>query len=89
MNAAGSINAANAVGNVLGLQLVADKNFAAKTCILGVCEPRTKAPYEIYEDARGIVSLNQPTLLGRELAIRGYFAVTMINTGKTYKITQA
>jgi HK97 family phage prohead protease len=89
MNAAGSINAANAVGNVLGLQLVADKNFAAKTCILSVCEPRTKAPYEIYEDARGIVSLNQPTILGRELAIRGYFAVTMINTGKTYKITQA
>jgi hypothetical protein len=88
-NAPGTMNAVGTVGNILGLRLVADKNFAAKTCILAVANPRTKAGYEIYEDQRGLISIEQPSVLGRTLAIRGYFATTTIDATKTYKITQA
>jgi hypothetical protein len=43
----------------------------------------------VYEDQRGLVSIEQPSTLGRTLAIRGYFATTTIDATKTYKITQA
>jgi hypothetical protein len=88
-NAPGTMNATGTVGNILGLRLVADKNFAAKTCILAVANPRTKAGFEVYEDQRGLVSVEVPSVLGRTLAIRGHFAVTTIDATKTYKITQA
>jgi HK97 family phage prohead protease len=88
-NAPGTMNAVGTVGNILGLRLVADKNFAAKTCILAVANPRSKAGYEIYEDQRGLISIEQPSTLGRTLAIRGYFATTTIDATKTFKITQA
>lgn len=88
-NAPGTMNAVGTVGNILGLRLVADKNFAAKTCILAVANPRSKAGYEVYEDQRGLISVDVPSTLGRTLAIRGYFATTTIDATKTYKITQA
>jgi hypothetical protein len=43
----------------------------------------------VYEDQRGLVSVEVPSVLGRTLAIRGHFAVTTIDATKTYKITQA
>ena len=88
-NAPGTMNAVGTVGNILGLRLVADKNFAAKTCILAVANPRSKAGFEVYEDQRGLISVEVPSTLGRTLAIRGYFATTTIDATKTYKITQA
>jgi HK97 family phage prohead protease len=88
-NAPGTMNAVGTVGNILGLRLVADKNFAAKTCILAVANPRSKAGFEVYEDQRGLVSVEVPSTLGRTLAIRGYFATTTIDATKTFKITQA
>jgi hypothetical protein len=33
--------------------------------------------------------VDQPSVLGRTIAIRGYFATTTIDATKTYKITQA
>jgi HK97 family phage prohead protease len=88
-NAPGTMNATGTVGNILGLRLVADKNFAAKTCILAVANPRSKAGFEVYEDQKGLISVDVPSVLGRTLAIRGYFATTTIDATKTYKITQA
>ena len=88
-NAPGTMNAVGTVGNILGLRLVADKNFAAKTCILAVANPRSKAGFEVYEDQRGLISVDVPSTLGRTLAIRGYFATTTIDATKTFKITQA
>ena len=55
--------------NVLGLDLVVDNNFAAGTMLV------VYAPgFEIYEQIKGIVSVQNIQKLGREFAYYGYFA---------------
>jgi hypothetical protein len=55
--------------NVLGLDLVVDNNFATDTMLV------VYAPgFEIYEQIKGIVSVQNIQKLGREFAYYGYFA---------------
>ena len=55
--------------NPLGLQIVVDGNFAAGTMLV------IHAPAcEVYEEVRGIMSLDDPNLLGRQFTYYGYIA---------------
>jgi HK97 family phage prohead protease len=55
--------------NVLGLDLVVDNNFATDTMLV------VYAPgFEVYEQIKGIVSVQNIQKLGREFAYYGYFA---------------
>lgn len=74
----------NQGGNVLGLDLVVDKNFAAKTMV--ICN---KNAFEIYEEQRGTVSVENAQLLARDLSLFGYFATFKANAAMIRKITQA
>lgn len=83
-----SYNASNWNGNPLGLQLVVDKNFASKTMIVGTAAGRF-AGFEIYENQRGLVAIDKPEVLGRQISFRGYFATLMIDATKFERITQS
>jgi hypothetical protein len=55
--------------NPLGLQIVVDGNFASGTMLV------IHAPAcEVYEEVRGIMSLDDPNLLGRQFTYYGYIA---------------
>jgi len=55
--------------DVMGLQLVVDNNFASGTMLV------VYAPgYEIYEQQRGLMSVENPSTLGRTFSYYGYFA---------------
>jgi len=85
VNSLGATSPGNNVGgNVLGLNLVVDKNFAAKTMV--ICN---KNAFEIYEEQRGTVSVENATLLARDLSLFGYFATFRANATMIRKITQA
>jgi hypothetical protein len=55
--------------NVMGLQLVVDNNFAANTLLVV-----RAAGFECYENVRGIMTKDDPELLGRNFTYYGYFA---------------
>jgi hypothetical protein len=80
MNALGSTSALSYAGiNPLGLQLVVDNNFAAGTMIVAHTPTAGQngsatSGFTYYEDFRGIMSLENPTLLGREMTAYGYVA---------------
>ena len=69
-NTLGAGSAASWSGmNPLGLQIVVDAQFANNTFLV------VHAPAcEIYENVRGIMSLEDPNLLGRQFTYYGYFA---------------
>jgi HK97 family phage prohead protease len=55
--------------NVLGLEVVVDNNFATGTMLV------VYAPgFEIYEQQRGLMSVEVPSTLGRTFSYYGYFA---------------
>lgn len=85
-NALGQQNAATWNGNPLGLTMVVDKNFAQNTCIVGTAAG-TFAGFEIYENQRGLIAIDKPEVLGRQISFRGYFATLMIDATKFVKIT--
>ena len=87
-NAAGQQNAATWNGNPLGLTMVVDKNFTAKTAIVG-CAAGQFAGFEIYENQRGIIAIDKPEVLGRQISFRGYFATLMIDATKFRRFTYA
>jgi len=68
----------------LGLQLVVDNNFAAKTMVI-----MKDIGFEVYEDWKGILSLDQPTTLTRAVSTHGYFCTFKANGSMIQKITQA
>ena len=68
----------------LGLKLVVDNNFAAKTMVI-----MKDIGFEIYEDWKGIMSLDQPTTLTRAISTHGYFCTFKANGSMIQKITQA
>jgi hypothetical protein len=68
----------------LGLKLVVDNNFAAKTMVI-----MKDIGFEIYEDWKGIMSLDSPTTLTRAVSTHGYFATFKANGSMIQKITQA
>jgi hypothetical protein len=89
MNAASASYGANTWnGNPLGLQLVVDKNFAAKTIIVGVAAGQF-AGFEIYENQKGVIAIDKPEVLGRQISFRGYFATLMIDGTKFQRVNWA
>lgn len=87
-NAAGQQNAATWNGNPLGLTMVVDKNFTAKTAIVG-CAAGRFAGFEIYENQKGVIAIDKPEVLGRQISFRGYFATLMIDSTKFRRFTYA
>lgn len=70
--------------NPMGLQIVVDKNFAAKTMIIA-----NEKAFEIYRQDRGVLSVESPTTLGRTVSVFGYAATFAANAAMIQKITQA
>jgi HK97 family phage prohead protease len=88
-NAAGSQSATSWNGNPLGLQLVVDSNFAAKTMIITRVGQGQGDAYEFYESIRGLMSVEQPSVLGRNMSFHGYVSTFAAIAGMIRKITQA
>jgi hypothetical protein len=70
VNALGASSQLSYLGtNVMGLELVVDNNFAANTLLVV-----RAAGFECYENVRGIMTVEDPELLGRNFTYYGYFA---------------
>ena len=61
-------------GSVLGLRVVVDGNFAAKTMIIGVADYT-----EHYEQPGSLLAVTEPTILGYTIAYYGYVADITLN----------
>ena len=88
-NALGGGNASSWNGNPIGLQLVVDSNFAAKTMIITRVGQGTGDAFEFYESIRGLLSVDQPAVLGRLMSFHGYVSTFAAISGMIRKITQA
>ena len=88
-NALGSQSAVSWQGNPLGLQLVVDSNFAAKTMVITRVGQGTGDAYEFYESIRGLMSVEVPATLGRTMSFHGYVSTFAAIPGMIRKITQA
>jgi len=88
-NALGSQNAASWNGNPLGLELVVDSNFAAKTMIITRVGQGAGDAYEYYESIRGLMSVELPAVLGRTMSFHLYASTFAAISGMIRKITQA
>ena len=77
MNAYGNLAPGQYNGNAFGLSVVVDRNFAAATLIAG-----DASGYELFEQQKGAISLDNPSTLSRTIAFRGYFAALMIDETK-------
>jgi hypothetical protein len=88
-NALGGGQASSWNGNPLGLQLVVDSNFAAKTMIITRVGQGAGDAFEFYESIRGLMSVEQPAVLGRNMSFHGYVSTFAAIGGMIRKITQA
>jgi len=88
-NALGNASASSWNGNPLGLQLVVDSNFAAKTMVITRVGQGQGDAYEFYESIRGLMSVEQPSVLGRNMSFHGYVSTFAAISGMIRKITQA
>jgi hypothetical protein len=70
--------------NPLGLDIVVDNKFAAKTMV--ICN---RNAVEIYRQDRGLLSVETPSTLGRTMSIYGYAGFFGANSNMIRKITQA
>jgi uncharacterized protein (DUF697 family) len=82
MNAFGTASAQSFQGRAFGLITVVDRNFADDTVIVG--DP---SGFEIFEQQKGALSLEQPSTLSRTLSWHGYFATLMIDPTKFVSLT--
>lgn len=94
MNASGSQAANSWNGNPLGLTLVVDKNMAGGTTsatLSGIIGHAAGpgAGFEFYEQQRGAVTVQKPSILGFEIAWRGYAAAYMADDTKFVKLVNA
>lgn len=89
MNRLGSQNATSWNGNPLGLELVVDSNFAAKTMIITRCGTGNGDAFEYYEQQKGLMSVELPSTLGRQFSYHGYVSTFAAIPGMIRKITQA
>ena len=80
MNAFGSMNPGQTDNVAFGLRVVVDSNFANDTVIVGHADG-----YEIFEQQRGALSIDNPSNLSRTIAFRGNFATLMIDVAKFRK----
>jgi hypothetical protein len=70
--------------NPLGLNIIVDRNFAAKTMVIFNANA-----YEIYRADRGLLSVENPSTVSRTMSMFGYAATFAANTSMIRKITQA
>jgi len=70
--------------NPLGLQIVVDNKFAAKTMVI-----MNENAFEIYRQDRGMLTVEVPNTLGRQMSVFGYAATFAANSNMIQKITQA
>jgi HK97 family phage prohead protease len=85
-NALGGGNATTWVGsNPLGLEIVVDSNFAAKTMVI----TNSQKAFEFYEQVRGLMSVEVPSTLGRTFSFYGYVSTFAAVSSMIRKITQA
>ena len=85
-NALGGGNATTWVGsNPLGLEIVVDSNFAAKTMVI----TNSQKAFEFYEAVRGLMSVEVPSTLGRTFSFYGYVSNFAAVSSMIRKITQA
>lgn len=82
LNALGTMGVGQDGGNAFGLTVVVDKNFATDTVI--VADP---TGFEIFEDRKGAISVDNPSTLSRTVAWRGYFATLAIDPTKSVSLT--
>jgi len=82
MNAFGTLQPGNVDATAFGLKVVVDRNFAAGTIIVGNGDG-----FECWEQQKGVVSIENPSLLARTIAFRGYFAPVMLDASKFVKRT--
>ena len=84
-NALGNSNIGTWTGvNPLGIELVVSSKLAAKSMII-----LNSTAFEVYEQMRGMLSVEQPSTLSRLISIFGYFATFKANAQMIRKITQA
>lgn len=88
-NALGSLDAGSWNGNPMGLQLVVDSTFAAKTMIVTRVGTGAGDAFEFYEQIGGVLSLDNPAVLGRNMSFHGYVSTFAAIPGMIRKITQA
>ena len=88
-NALGGGSATSWNGTPLGLQLVVDSNFAAKTMIITRVGQGQGDAYEFYESIQGLLSVDTPSTLGKTLSFHGYVSTFAAIGGMIRKITQA
>jgi HK97 family phage prohead protease len=81
MNAFGNLAPGQPNGNAFGLQVVVDRNFASATCIIG-----DASGFEIFEQQKGAISIDNPSTISRTIAWRGYFATLMIDASKFVRV---
>ena len=85
----GSQNATSWNGNPLGLELVVDSNFAAKTMIITRVGTGNGDAFEYYEQQKGLMSVELPSTLGRQFSYHGYVSTFSAIPGMIRRITQA
>jgi HK97 family phage prohead protease len=88
-NALGGGSATSWNGTPLGLQLVVDSNFAAKTMIITRVGQGQGDAYEFYESIQGLLSVDTPATLGKTMSFHGYVSTFAAISGMIRKITQA
>jgi HK97 family phage prohead protease len=85
-NALGGGNATTWVGsNPLGLEIVVDSNFAAKTMII----TNAGKAFEYYESGTTLMSVEQPATLSRLFSAHSFISTFAAVPGMIRKITQA
>jgi HK97 family phage prohead protease len=80
MNAYGTMSPGVDSAVAFGLRVVVDRNFASGTAIIG--DP---SGFEIFEQQKGALSIDNPSTISRTIAFRGYFATLMIDSDKFVK----
>ena len=80
MNAYGAMTPGSDSAVAFGLRVVVDRNFEEGTAIVG--DP---SGFEIFEQQKGAISIDNPSTISRTIAWRGYFATLMIDETKFVK----
>ena len=84
-NSLGAGSAASWSGsNPLGLQIIVDNKFAAKTMVIF-----NSNSFEIYRQDQGLLTVENPSTISRTMSVFGYAATFAANGNMIQKITQA
>jgi hypothetical protein len=81
-NAPGSLNLGSYISNPLGVQLIVSSGFSNQVCIVG-----NSRGFEIYEQLKGLLRAENPSVLTTTLAYRGYLATLAISPDNLTSIT--